>query len=104
MTVPRTAGVQLGWQYATPEPDPGPPPRRPTPPERQRLHAGWVAAQRREENLLSRPLRAVCVTSAAALAAVIAAGVAGWLNVIVVFIGASGAAWAAALSGNAIWQ
>jgi len=104
MTVPRAVRLHLGWQYATPEPDPGPPPRRPTPPERQRLHAGWVAAQRREENLLSRPLRAVCVMSAAALAAVIAAGVAGWLNVIVVFLGASGAAWATALSGNAIWQ
>jgi hypothetical protein len=99
-----TVRLQLGWQYATPVPDPGPPPRRPTPPERQRLHPGWVAAQRREENLLSRPLRAIWVTSAAALAAFIAAGIAGWLNVIVVFLGASGAAWATALSGNAIWQ
>jgi hypothetical protein len=104
MTGPRAAGLHLGWQYATPDPDPGPPPRRPTPPERQQVHAGWVAAQRREENLLSRPLRAACGLSAAALAAVIAAGIAGWLNVIVVFLGASGAAWAAALSANAIWQ
>jgi hypothetical protein len=104
MTAPRAVQLHLGWQYATPCPDPGPPPRRPTPPERQRLHPGWVAAQRREENLLSRPLRAACVLSAAALAALIAAGVAGWLNVIVVFLGASGAAWATALSGNAIWQ
>src|ERR1700722_12342672 len=99
-----TGRLHLGWQYATPCPDPGPPPRRPTPPEKERLNAGWVAAQRREENLLSRPQKAVCVVAAAVLAGLVAAGITGWLNIVVVFLGGSCAAWAVAFSANAIWQ
>jgi hypothetical protein len=99
-----TERLYLGWQYATPCPDPGPPPRRPTPRERERLNPDWVAAQRREENLLNRPLKAAAAGSALVLAVLVAAGLAGWLNAIVVFLGASCAAWAAAISANAIWQ
>ena len=58
MTSSRADRLYLGWQYATPHPEPGPPPRRPTPPEQERLSPDWAAAQRREENLLNRPLRA----------------------------------------------
>jgi hypothetical protein len=47
--------VVLGWQFALPHSDPGPAPRRPSPDEHPRLDPGWVAAQRREENLLDRP-------------------------------------------------
>jgi hypothetical protein len=104
LTAPRTERLYLGWQYATPCPDPGPPPRRPTPPEREQINSGWVAAQRREENLLSRPLKAVCAVSAAALAVLVAAALAGWLNVVVAILGACCAALAAGISGNAIWQ
>src|SRR5260370_1050884 len=54
--------VYLGWQYTLLSPDPGPPPRRPTPPEQEQLNPEWVAAQRRDENLLNRPLKiAFCV-------------------------------------------
>src|SRR5262245_24956139 len=47
--------VYLGWQYALLRPDPGPPPRRPVPPEAEQVSPDWVAAQRREEGLLDRP-------------------------------------------------
>ena len=47
--------VYLGWQYALLRPDPGPPPRRPVPPEAEQVSPDWVAAQRREEGLLDPP-------------------------------------------------
>ena len=58
MTSSRTDRLYLGWQYSTPHPAPGPPPRRPTPPEPERLNPDWAMAQRREESLLHRPLKA----------------------------------------------
>ena len=59
MSTPFHAGrVYLGWQYALAQPDPGPPPRRPVPPGQEQLNPGWLAAQRREERLLSRPWKA----------------------------------------------
>ena len=54
---PRAGQLCLGWQYATPFPEPGPPPRRPTPPAQERLNPDWATAQRREESLLNRPLK-----------------------------------------------
>jgi hypothetical protein len=69
--------VYVGWQYAVLHQDPGPPPRRPVPPEHLPLSADWLAAQRREENLLDRPLKVSAAAAAAAilvLAAVTAAG------------------------------
>ena len=65
--------LYLGWQYATPEPDPGPPPRQPAPEAVPELSAGWLAAQRREENLIARPAK-VTGGTAAAMSAVLAAG------------------------------
>ena len=55
LTLDLDAGIAK--QYATPQEDPGAPPRRPVPPEREQLSASWLAAQRREENLISKPLR-----------------------------------------------
>ena len=46
--------VYLGWQYEPRHEDPGLPPRRPVPSDPERLDPGWVAAQWREENLISR--------------------------------------------------
>jgi hypothetical protein len=56
--------VYLGWEYAVLHPHPGPPPRRPVPPGRERLDPGWVLAQQREERRLSLPLKAGAVASA----------------------------------------
>jgi hypothetical protein len=74
--------VFLGWQYALPYPDPGPRPKRPAPAPRPMVDPGWVAAQRREENALSRPLRATIGLSVMLGCALAAAAVAGMLEVI----------------------
>jgi hypothetical protein len=73
----RDGPLRLGWEYATPYPDPGPPPRRPVPQQRPQLSADWLAAQRREESLINRPQKiivAVTVGIAVVLGACVAAG------------------------------
>ncbi len=96
--------LYLGWQYATPAVDPGPPPRRPVPRERQELSPDWLAAQRREENLIVRPLRLAVVAAtvtALALAALLAAG---WVPAVVAVPAIAACLLAAGLSGYSIWR
>ena len=101
---PRTGRLCLGWQYAPPFPEPGPQPRRPTPPAQERLNPDWATAQRREESLLNRPLKAAfCVAVALGLTS-LALGVAGVLNVLVAGLGVICCLLIAAVSGYAIWQ
>jgi hypothetical protein len=100
----RTGRLCLGWQYAPPFPEPGPPPRRPTPPAQERLNPDWARAQRREESLLNRPLKAAfCVAVALGLTS-LALGVAGVLNILVAGLGVICCLLIAAVSGYAIWQ
>lgn len=105
----RQGQLYLGWQYATPAPDPGPPPRRPASPPRlleppgqgQPFH-DWLAAQRREESLLARPAR-LTVAVAAALAAALAVGVAaGPVPALVAAPAVLACLTAAGVSGQAI--
>src|SRR5262249_44600641 len=49
--------IYLGWQFALLYEDPGLPPRRPVPPDPERLNPGWVTAQRREGHLISPPAK-----------------------------------------------
>lgn len=100
----RADRLYLGWQYVTLYPEPGPPPRRPVPPDAERLDPGWAAAQRREENLLNRPLKTASGTAVAVGAAAIAADVAGWLNALVTGICAICCLLVTAISGHAVWQ
>ena len=88
----------------TPYPEPGPPPRRPTPPEQERLNPDWAAAQRREESLLNRPLKATFGIAVALGLTAFALGVAGLLDVLVAGLGVICCALVAAVSGYAIWQ
>jgi hypothetical protein len=104
MTGSRDDRLYLGWQYAVPYPEPGPPPRRPAPPEAERLDAGWFAAQRREENLLNRPLKAALAAAAAAGAAAAGAAAAGRLSALAAGLAVICCLLVAALSGHAIWQ
>ena len=104
MTSSRADRMYLGWRYATPCPDPGPPPRRPTPQQPERLDPDWTAAQRREENLLNRPLKAALTGAAAIVAAAIALGLAGWLSPLLAGLGVICGGLAAAVSGYTIWQ
>jgi hypothetical protein len=96
--------LYLGWQYATLFPEPGPPPRRPVPPEQERLSPDWAAAQRREESLLNRPLRAAFAVAVTIAVAAVALGAAGWLNDLVAGLGVICGGLIAAVSGYAIWQ
>ena len=104
MTSSRADRLYLGWQYATPYPEPGPPPRRPTPPEAERLNPDWAMAQRREESLLHRPLKAAFAAAVVLAVAAIALAAAGVLDVLVAGLGLICCALVAALSGYAIWQ
>ena len=94
----------LGWQFATPYPAPGPPPRRPTPPEPERLNPDWAAAQRREESLLNRPLKAAFAIAVVLGLAAITLGAVGWLDALVAGLGVICCALIAAVSGYAVWQ
>jgi hypothetical protein len=100
----RTDRLYLGWQYATPHPDPGPPPRRPTPPEHERLSPAWAAAQRREENLLNRPLKAAFLVAAAIGALAVVAGAAGWLPILAAGLAVIVCVLVAAVCGYGVWQ
>ena len=94
----------VGYQYVVPHPDPGPPPRRPTPPEQERLNPDWAAAQRREEGLLNRPLKAAFALAVVIGLAAITLGAVGWLDVLVAGLGVILSALIAAVSGYASWQ
>jgi hypothetical protein len=76
----RADRVYLGWQYALVHPPPGPAPRRPTPPAREQLNPGWVAAQRREQRRLDRPLEVLLGAGVVLAAGLAALGVLGLLN------------------------
>jgi len=94
----------VGYQYITPHPEPGPPPLRPTPPEQERLNPDWAAAQRREDGLLNRPLKAAFALAVVIGLAAITLGAVGWLDVLVAGLGVIVCALIAAVSGYAIWQ
>ncbi|MGH3280636.1 MAG: hypothetical protein ACRDNW_16050, partial [Trebonia sp.] len=96
--------LYLGWQYATPIEDPGPPPRRPVPSGPQRLSHDWLAAQRREENLIARPPR-ITAGIAAVLAVALAVGaIVGWAPAAVAALAIAACLVAAGLGGHAIWR
>lgn len=96
--------VYLGWQHALLQRDPGPPPRRPTPPVPEQLNEGWLAAQRREEDRLARPRKLAAAGCLASLAAVAGAGQAGLLAPALAVAAAAGLAAVAARQAHAIWR
>jgi hypothetical protein len=96
--------LYLGWQYATPHPDPGPPPRRPVPPEREQLSTTWLAAQQREESLISRPLRIGSAVAGAVTLVLLITVAGGWLPVVIAAPAIAACLLAGGLSGYAIWQ
>ena len=104
MTQARADRLYLGWQYATPYPAPGPPPRRPTPPEHERLGPDWAAAQRREENLLNRPLQAAFAAVVVIGAVAVVLGAVGRLPVLVAGLVVIVCLLVAAVCGYALWQ
>jgi hypothetical protein len=100
----RADRVYLGWQYAPLHPDPGPLPRRPAPPATEQVNPGWVAAQRREERRLSRPLKVTCAASGALAGLLLALGLTGLLNYWLTGLGVAVCLAAAAVSGRGVWR
>jgi hypothetical protein len=96
--------IYLGWQHALLQPDPGPQPRRPTPPEQEQLNPDWVAAQRREENLLDRPLKRAAGAAVLLAGLLIGIWAAGWLNAAIAWLGAIACLAGAGLAVQRIWQ
>jgi hypothetical protein len=96
--------IYLGWQHALLHPDPGPQPKRPTPPEQEQLNPEWVAAQRREENLLDRPLKLAGGAAVVLAGLLIAVWAAGWLNAAIAWLGAIACLVGAGLAVQRIWQ
>ena len=98
----RADRVYVGWQYGRLHPDPGPQPRRPVPPEAEQLNPGWLAAQRREEKRLDRPLKLACGGSAALAAILLALWQAGLLNIALTGLGVVGCLAVVVRSGRAV--
>jgi hypothetical protein len=94
--------VYLGWQYAPLHPDPGPLPRRPSPPAAQQLNQDWVDAQTREERRISWPARVTCVASLVLCAVILALGVAGPLNASLTGLGVAASLAAAAATARSV--
>jgi len=96
--------VCLGWEHELLHADPGLPPRRPVPPDPERLNPGWVAAQRREENLISRPAKGAACGCALLAGAVILLGRAGRLNPALTALGAVVFGVLAAAAAVSVWR
>jgi hypothetical protein len=96
--------VYLGWQYAPLHADPGPLPRRPTPPPAEQLNQGWVDAQRREERRLSLPATALAVASIGLWALFLVLGLTGALNAWLTGLGLVACLAAAAAAGRSVVQ
>jgi hypothetical protein len=100
----RDGPLYLGWEYATPHSDPGPPPRRPVPQQRQRLSGDWLAAQRREESLINRPLKMLIAVTAGIAVALGACVACGLVRALLAAPTIAILLMAAALAGSAIWR
>lgn len=96
--------VYVGWQYALLHPDPGSPPRRPTPPDGSQVDPGWVAAQRREESKLNRPLKGAFGVAVLLVVVVGALGFGGVLSTWATIVGLVAGVLVAAITGYAVWQ
>ncbi len=96
--------VYVGWRYAQVHNDPGPPPKRPTPPESEQVDREWVASQRQKENLLNRPLRIVAGAAGVGALVFILTAVSGTLPWAFAAAGLVACALVGLIPGYWIWQ
>ena len=100
--------LYLGWQYATPHADPGPPPHSPDPAARpsgpDQVADDWLAAQRREENLIARPLKAAAAAAAVTACLLAACVAARWVPAVFALPSAALCLVAAGLSYHVVWR
>lgn len=71
--------VYVGWRYAQVHDDPGPPPKRPTPPESEQMDHEWLASQRQKESLFNRPLKMMGIGTGVGAVLFIVSGITGVL-------------------------
>jgi len=96
--------VCLGWQHELLHADPGLAPRRPVPPDPERINPGWLAAQRREESLISRPAKAAACGGVLLAAGVVLLGWAGWLNPALTALGTAAFGGLAVAGAASVWR
>jgi hypothetical protein len=96
--------VYVGWRYAQVHDDPGPPPKRPTPPESEQVDKGWLASQRQKENLFNRPLKMVGVATGVGALLFVVAGLTGTLPWAFAIAGLAACAAIALITGYSMWQ
>jgi hypothetical protein len=96
--------VYVGWRYAQVHPEPGPPPRRPNPPEAVRISQEWLAEQRREENLLNRPLKITAGGAGLGVLLFLACWASGLVPGMFAVVGLIACLFVFLITGYGIWQ
>jgi hypothetical protein len=96
--------VYVGWRYAQVHPEPGPPPRRPQPLEAVRISQEWLAEQRREENLLNRPLKIAAAFTGVGVVLFLGAWASGVLLGMFAVVGLIACLFVFLITGYGIWQ
>lgn len=96
--------VYVGWRYAQVHEDPGPPPRRPTPPEAERADPRWLDAQRQKQNLMNQPLKVVTIAVGVVAVLLIVAGLSGMLLWPFALAGVVACGAISVITGRSIWQ
>jgi hypothetical protein len=96
--------VYVGWRYAQVHDDPGPPPKRPTPPESEHVDREWMASQRQKANLLNGPLRMVSGAAGIGTLIFVVAGATGMLPWAFAIAGMLACVAIAIITVNSIWQ
>ncbi|GII79686.1 hypothetical protein Sru01_46680 [Sphaerisporangium rufum] len=102
--------VYLGWQYAMMYPDPGPPPRRPSPEEvpaaepEAAVDPTWVRRERLQEDLLNRPVKIVGVFMALLSVLILGLGIGEVMAWSFVAVGLTVSAGVAAICAYAVHQ
>ncbi|MFF4197677.1 hypothetical protein [Nonomuraea sp. NPDC001831] len=104
--------IYLGWQYILLHPDPGPPPKRPSPekepaPDAESSGRRTAEALRRErlqEDMLNRPVRAIRAISLTMSALILVAAVSGYLGWSFALLGLVAAGGVAGICTYALLQ
>ncbi|NUO99455.1 MAG: hypothetical protein HOW71_30615 [Nonomuraea sp.] len=101
--------IYLGWQYILLHPDPGPPPKRPSPvPETAAApdpaEADLLRRERLQEDMLNRPVRIIRAVSLAVSALILVAALTGYLGWSFALLGLVAAGGVAGICAYALLQ
>lgn len=96
--------VYVGWRYAQVHPDPGPPPRRPQPPETATIDPLRSVHFRSRDNLLYRPLRITASGTGVGALLFLGCGVFGVIPWPFVAVGLLACVMILGITGYSIWQ